>query len=391
MRRKELVLFLLIVLLIYGSVNGYIFWRGLQALSGPGPARLIFSLLFLGSVLAFPVGRILNARFHTHLTEGLVSLGSYHLALMLYLFLFIFIKDIIRWLARIADAQVAPGSWLSIRHPGSFLVIVALSLLVVILGHLNAINPRLRELNINIEKKIPAGSELRAVLISDIHLGIINRSSRLEKLVDRVNELRPDVVFFAGDIVDEGVSQEEEEKMVGLLRKLRSPLGLYACPGNHEYYGGFERNISYLEKAGVTVLLDRAVRVDGWFYVIGRKDWAALRSGQKRVSLNEIMDRDGVDRAWPVVVLDHQPLYLEEAARAGVDLQLSGHTHAGQLFPLDIINRFVYEKNWGYLKKGTTHFYVSSGSGTWGPAVRTGSRSEIILLRLRFQGKSQEN
>lgn len=386
-----MVLFLLIVLLIYGSVNGYIFWRGLQALSGPGPARLIFSLLFLGSVLAFPVGRILNARFHTHLTEGLVSLGSYHLALMLYLFLFIFIKDIIRWLARIADAQVAPGSWLSIRHPGSFLVIVALSLLVVILGHLNAINPRLRELNINIEKKIPAGSELRAVLISDIHLGIINRSSRLEKLVDRVNELRPDVVFFAGDIVDEGVSQEEEEKMVGLLRKLRSPLGLYACPGNHEYYGGFERNISYLEKAGVTVLLDRAVRVDGWFYVIGRKDWAALRSGQKRVSLNEIMDRDGVDRAWPVVVLDHQPLYLEEAARAGVDLQLSGHTHAGQLFPLDIINRFVYEKNWGYLKKGTTHFYVSSGSGTWGPAVRTGSRSEIILLRLRFQGKSQEN
>lgn len=386
-----MVLFLLIVLLIYGSVNGYIFWRGLQALAGPGPARLIFSLLFLGSVLAFPVGRILNTRFHTHLTEGLVSLGSYHLALMLYLFLFIFIKDIIRWLVRIAGAQVAPSSWLSIRHPGSFLVIVALSLLVVILGHLNAINPRLRELNINIEKKIPAGSELRAVLISDIHLGIINRSSRLEKLVDRVNELRPDVVFFAGDIVDEGVSQEEEEKMVGLLRKLRSPLGLYACPGNHEYYGGFERNISYLEKAGVTVLLDRAVRVDGWFYMIGRKDWAALRSGQKRVSLNEIMDRDGVDRAWPVVVLDHQPLYLEEAARAGVDLQLSGHTHAGQLFPLDIINRFVYEKNWGYLKKGTTHFYVSSGSGTWGPAVRTGSRSEIILLRLRFQGKSQEN
>lgn len=386
-----MVLFLLIVLLIYGSVNGYIFWRGLQALSGPGPARLIFSLLFLGSVLAFPIGRILNARFHTHLTEGLVSLGSYHLALMLYLFLFIFIKDMIRWLARIAGAQVTPGSWLSIRHPGSFLVIVALSLLVVILGHLNAINPRLRELNVKIEKKVPAGSELRAVLISDIHLGIINRSSRLEKLVDRINELRPDVVFFAGDIVDEGVSQEEEEKMVGLLRRIQSPLGLYACPGNHEYYGGFERNISYLEKAGVTVLLDRAVRVDGWFYVIGRKDWAALRSGQKRLSLNEIMDRDGVDRAWPVVVLDHQPLYLEEAARAGVDLQLSGHTHAGQLFPLDIINRFVYEKNWGYLKKGTTNFYVSSGSGTWGPAVRTGSRSEIILLRLRFQENSQEN
>lgn len=385
-----MILFLLIVLLIYGSVNGYIFWRGLQALSGPGPARLIFSLLFLGSVLAFPVGRILNARFHTHLTEGLVSLGSYHLALMLYLFLLIFIKDIISWLARIAGGQLAPGSWLSVRHPGSFLVIVVLSLLVIILGHLNAINPRLKVLELSIDKKIPAGSELRAVLISDIHLGIINRSNRLEKLVERINELRPDVVFFAGDIVDEGVSQEEEEKMVDLLRKMQSPLGLYACPGNHEYYGGFERNISYLEKAGVTVLLDQAVRVGDWFYVIGRKDWAALRSGQKRLSLHEIMDRDGVDRSWPVVVLDHQPLYLNEAAEAGVDLQLSGHTHAGQLFPLDIINRFVYEKNWGYLKKGATHIYVTSGSGTWGPAVRTGSRSEIILLRLSFREESYE-
>lgn len=385
-----MIIFLLIVLLIYGSINGYILWRGLEALSGMRLARLIFSLLFLGSVLAFPVGRLLNARFHTHLAEGLVSLGSYHLALMLYLFLFLLARDIIRGVGKLAGWSGFEAGWLSVKTPGSFLAIVALSLLVIILGHLNAINTRVRVLEITVDKKIPAGSELRAVLISDIHLGIINRSSRLEKLVERINQLRPDVVFFAGDIVDEGVSQEEEEKMVGLLRKIRSPLGLYACPGNHEYYGGFDRNISYLEKAGVTVLLDRAVRVDGGLYVVGRKDWAALRYGQKRLSLKGIMDRDGVDRSWPVVVLDHQPLYLNEAAEAGVDLQLSGHTHAGQLFPLNIINRFVYEKNWGYLKKGTTHIYVSSGSGTWGPAVRTGSRSEIILLRLRFQGESQE-
>lgn len=385
-----MIIFLLIVLLIYGSVNGYILWRGLQALSGPGPARLIFSLFFLGSVLAFPLGRILNARLHSHLTEGLISLGSYHLALMLYLFLLLLIKDIIRLAGKLAGWPAAESGWLSVRHPASFLTIVGLSLLVMVAGHLNAINTRVKVLELNINKKIPAGSELRAVLISDIHLGIINRSNRLEKLVKQVNRLGPNVVFFAGDIVDEGVSQEEEEKMVGLLRKIEAPLGLYACPGNHEYYGGFERNISYLEKAGVNVLLDRAVRIDGWLYVIGRKDWAALRYGQKRLSLREIMDRDGVDLSWPVVVLDHQPLYLQEPSEAGVDLQLSGHTHAGQLIPLDIINRLVYEKNWGYLKKGTTHIYVSSGSGTWGPAVRTGSRSEIILLRLRFEGESRE-
>jgi len=92
-----------------------------------------------------------------------------------------------------------------------------------------------------------------------------------------------------------------------------------------------------------------------------------------------------VDHSLPLIVLDHQPIGLEEAQQAGADLLLCGHTHAGQLFPLNIINRFIYEKNWGYLKKGRTHIYVTSGAGTWGPAVRTGSRSEIVLLELSFR------
>lgn len=377
-----MIIFLLIVLFIYLWVNGFILWRGLQALSGLHSVRLAFILVFSALVVAFPLGRVLNGQFRHHLAQNLTAFGSYHLALMLYLFMFLLLKDLIRWLVKIPGWRVAEGSWLSVHNPASFLVIAGVSLLVIVFGHLNAINPRLKILEINLRKTAPAGSELKAILISDIHLGIINRSGRLEKLVQKINDLQPDVVFFAGDIVDEAVSEEEEEKMVQLLGKIHSPLGLYACPGNHEYYGGFERNISYLQRAGVSVLLDQAVRVGNWFYVIGRKDWAAVRYGQKRLPLTEIMERDGVDRSWPLIVLDHQPLYLEEPAAAGVDIQLSGHTHAGQLFPLDIINRLVYEKNWGYLKKGQTHIYVSSGSGTWGPAVRTGSRSEIILLKI---------
>lgn len=377
-----MVVFLLIVLFIYLSVNSFILWRGLQALSGLPVVRLAFVLVFSALVVAFPLGRILNGQFRHHLTQNLTAFGSYHLALMLYLFMFLLLKDLVRWLVKIPGWRVAGDSWLSVHNPASFLVIAGVSLLIVFLGHLNAINPRLKVLEISLSKAAPAGSELKAVLVSDIHLGIINRSVRLEKLVQKINDLQPDVVFFAGDIVDEAVSEEEEERMVELLKKIHSPLGLYACAGNHEYYGGFERNISYLRKAGVNVLLDQAVRVGNWFYIVGRKDWAAVRYGQKRLSLTEIMERDGVDRSWPVIVLDHQPLYLEEPAAAGVDIQLSGHTHAGQLFPLDIINRLVYEKNWGYLKKGQTHIYVSSGSGTWGPAVRTGSRSEIILLKI---------
>lgn len=385
MRSSALIIFLTVVLVIYGSINGYIFWRGWQAFSHQKLFRLIFVLVFSLLMLAFPLGRIINGQFRHHLSERLVVLGSYYLALMLYLLLLLLLKDVIRVGARSFQLKIASERFLSVKDPASFLTIIFLSFLIILLGHWNAINPRVKILELKINKKVPLTRELKAVMISDIHLGIINRSSRLETLVRKINSLEPDVVFFAGDIVDEAVSLQEEEKMVGLLREIKAPLGLYACPGNHEYYGGFSKNISYLEKAGVKVLLDRAEKVQEKFYVIGRKDQTAIRFGEKRMTLKEIMEKDGgVDLQLPVIVLDHQPLNLEEAEKAAIDLQLSGHTHAGQLFPLNLINKLFYEKNWGYLKKGQTHIYVSSGSGTWGPAVRTGSRSEIVLLRLIF-------
>ncbi len=384
-----MIIFMIIVLLIYGLINGYVLWRGLQALSGLNIARLIFIIIFVVLILAFPAGRIINGQFRHRLSEVLVLFGAIYLALMIYLMMFLFLRDLVRWGVKILKMPLAEFSWLSVKSPSSFLTIVGLAVLVVFAGYFNAINPRLKVLEIGINKQVPAGTELKAVLISDIHLGIINRSNRLESLVSRINQLQPDLVFLAGDIVDEAVPPEEEEKMVDWLKKVDSRLGLYACPGNHEYYGGFNKNISYLEKAGVTVLLDRAVKVDDCLFVIGRRDRAAASFGENRLPLKEIIQKDNVDTSWPVVVLDHQPFHLNEAAEAGVDLQLSGHTHAGQLFPLNLINKFVYEINWGYLKKGDTHIYVTSGSGTWGPPVRTGSKSEIVLIKLSFSGDKE--
>ncbi|MGB9765640.1 MAG: metallophosphoesterase [Candidatus Saccharicenans sp.] len=380
-----MIIFITVVLLIYGLVNGYIIWRGTQAFTDFRALRTIFILFFLFLVLCFPFGRIINSRSQSPWSQGLTTIGSYYLALMIYLFFLLGLKDIISWLAKSFHLKAASARFFSSYHLATFSLILLTSLIIVYFGHLNAVNPRLKVLDLGIDKIVPGKSELRAVMISDIHLGIINRSGRLESLVQKINQLQPEVVFLAGDIVDEAVSKEEEEKMVGQLQKIKAPYGIYACPGNHEYYGGFEKNISYLRKAGVVVLLDKAVKVQDLFYVIGRKDWAAVRLGEKRLSLEGIIKRDGVDKSRPIIVLDHQPLHLEEAEKAGVDLQLSGHTHAGQLFPFNLINKLVYEKNWGYLKKGQTHIYVSSGAGTWGPAVRTGSRSEIILLCLFFK------
>ncbi|MGB9893648.1 MAG: hypothetical protein ACPLRA_04485, partial [Candidatus Saccharicenans sp.] len=180
-----MIIFLLVVLFIYISINGYIFWRGIQAFSGLKLARLIFILLFLISVLAFPLGRIINGQFRHHFSERLVAVGAYHLALMLYLLLLIFFKDLIRWAVKLFHLPLAESSLVSLKNPLSFLIIIGFSLLIIILGHLNAVNPRLKVLEMKINKTAPFGSELRAVLISDIHLGIINRSNRLEKIVDK--------------------------------------------------------------------------------------------------------------------------------------------------------------------------------------------------------------
>ena len=380
-----MIIFLVVSLLLYGFLNGYIIKRGLQAFSSRSVGRLLFVAVFSFLILSFPLSRIINGQFSHRLSQILAVPGIYYLAFMFYLFLLIFLKDLIRWSCLLFQQPVKTSSWLSVSNTASFTVILSVSLIIIFSGHLNAIRPVVKTLHLQVDKTADSRTGLRAVMLSDIHLGMYNRSNRLEALVRKINELNPEIVFFAGDIVDEAIGAEEEEKMVRLMKDIRAPLGLFACPGNHEYYGGLEKNISYLERAGVQELLDKALKIDGSFYVIGRKDRAALRFGDRRASLPAIMAADQVEPSLPLIVLDHQPIELEEAEQAGLDLLLCGHTHAGQLFPLNIINKLIYEKNWGYLKKGQTHIYVTSGAGTWGPAVRTGSRSEIVLLELSFR------
>jgi predicted MPP superfamily phosphohydrolase len=385
MRRKDLVIFIAVSLLLYVLLNGYILKRGIQAFSSSPVSRLLFILTFSFLILSFPLSRIIDGQFSHHLSKLLVRPGIYYLAFMFYLFLLIFLKDLIRWGYRLVHQPVTRSSLLAVSNPFYFSVILVLSLVILFAGHLNAVNPGIKNLSLTIDKVAAGRQELRAVMLSDIHLGMYNRSNRLAALVKKINELEPEIVFFAGDIVDEAIGAEEEEKMVRLMKDIKAPLGLFACPGNHEYYGGLEKNIGYLERAGVQELLDKAIKVDNSFYVIGRKDWTAVRFGGRRASLEDILAEGQVDTSRPLIVLDHQPIRLEDAQQAGVDLLLCGHTHAGQLFPLNLINKLVYEKNWGYLKKGQTQIYVTSGTGTWGPPVRTGSRSEIVWLTLKFK------
>ena len=169
------------------------------------------------------------------------------------------------------------------------------------------------------------------------------------------------------------------------LRQLQPPHGVYAIMGNHEHISGSEEAVRYMEESGITVLRDRAVRAADALWLIGREDRQAVFMGSGRQPLAELMA--GIDRREPLILLDHQPFHLEEAVKEGIDLQLSGHTHHGQFFPFNLITGAMYEMSWGYLRKGSSHFYVSCGAGTWGPPVRLGNRPEIVVIDLTFNKK----
>ena len=201
----------------------------------------------------------------------------------------------------------------------------------------------------------------------------------LRKYVKLINAQHPDIVLLLGDITDRSASPLSEQNMKTELQSIHAPLGTYAIRGNHEYYSGKPKAIAgYLKASGITVLIDSACLVDNSFYIIGRDD----RTNSKRKPLSEMVQ--GLDKDIPKILLDHQPFKLKDAEQNGIDLQLSGHTHDGQFFPGNLYVKKMFELGHGYLKKGKTHYYISSGLGIWGPHYRIGTQSELVEIRLKY-------
>ena len=191
-----MVIFLTVSLLLYGLLNGYILKRGIQAFSSYPVSRLLFILTFSFLILSFPLSRIIDGQFSHRLSKLLVRPGIYYLAFMFYFFMLIFLKDLIRWGYHLVHQPVTKSNLLAVSNPFSFSVILALSLVIIFAGHLNAVNPRIKTLSLTVDKVAAGRQELRAVMLSDIHLGMYNRSNRLAALVKKINELEPEIVFL---------------------------------------------------------------------------------------------------------------------------------------------------------------------------------------------------
>jgi predicted MPP superfamily phosphohydrolase len=382
MKTINFIIFFSIVLAIYGSANYYIFIRGWQAIPSGSRFRIPYLIVFLFLALSYIFGRFLEKIYLSLLSDILVWIGSFWIAMFFYFFLIVVLIDLARlvnhWLPFF---QLISDNYAKLKLI-TFFVSIGIVLATVLYGFINACAFRVRELHLDIPKQTNMSS-IKIVAVSDIHLGTIVGRTRFCHIVNKINSLHPDLILLVGDVVDEDLAPVIRENLGEALRHLEAKFGIYAITGNHEYIGGVEAAVKYLEEHGVTVLRDSVIKVNNSLYLVGRDDRSGRQfAGRQRKQLVELMAQ--VNKNFPVILLDHQPFKLNEAAENGFDLQLSGHTHHGQLWPLNFITRKVYEKSWGYLKKGNTHIYVSCGVGTWGPPVRTGNRPEIVHITLDF-------
>ncbi len=382
MKNYQFLIFFSIVLLIYSSINFYIYTRGMQAIPADSGLKTWFRWIFITLAASYVLGRIIERIYLSVFSNFLVWVGSFWLAAMFYFLLAVILIDLIRLSNHFI--HFLPNAWLTPKAVANLLGLTVIIVLgSVLAGYINAISPRIKNLTLDINKQANGLKELNIAMASDIHMGTIIGPRRMAKLVGSMNGLKPDIILFAGDIVDEDLAPVVRQNLGESLRQLRAPMGVYGITGNHEYIGGAEPAVKYLEDHGIKMLRDTVVNVAGAFNLAGRDDRDKPRfSGRPRREVADLLEN--TDKSLPLILLDHQPFDLQKAEAAGVDLQLSGHTHHGQIWPLNYITEAIYEVSMGYKQKGSSHFYVSPGFGGWGPPVRIGNRPEIVNIKLRF-------
>ncbi len=383
MKTSQFVIFFAVVFTIYSLGNLYIFLKGYNII--PRNNRLLYSIIFAALAATFIIAKILESRHSTVFSDILNIAGGFWLAFLVYGFIFFLLSDILFIILRIAG-QLGTEN-IPLYRKWAFLITASLSVLLITGGFINAVIPVVRKYDIKINKQTDDVGSLRIAAVSDIHLGSIIRKRSIIKLSEMLEDMKPDAVFLLGDIIDGELGPVLRGDLLQYFTGPHTKDGLYAITGNHEYIGGAGKTIPYIESKGIRVLKDEVIVLPGGIQVIGRLDRDSFRhTGKARKKLEELMK--DIDHTRPVILLDHQPMELGEAEKHGADLQLSGHTHNGQLWPLNHIIGKVFEIGYGYGKKGNTQIIVSSGYGLWGPRVRTKSRPVVLQINIEFTGNN---
>lgn len=337
---------------------------------------------------------------HGRIERFMKIFGNYWYGVTLYTFMIVGGALLIRFF--LLHSRLKDRRWVSSEKTflASGSVCVLLIALVCVGGHFHAKEIHVTRYETTVHKDGGRLDDLHIALLGDLHLGYSVGPDMMEQMVEKVNACAPDIILIAGDIFDNDYDAiEEPERIVEILRGLKSRYGVYAVYGNHDVaepiIGGFtfssgkkkvsdERMDRFVEECGFCLLRDEAALIADSFYLFGRPD--ERRPGRgigERMTPAELMRTMDAER--PVIVLEHEPKHLGELADAGVDIHLAGHTHDGQFFPFNLVMKLVFENSCGILQKGDMTSIVTSGVGVYGPDMRVGTDAEICDIHVTFR------
>lgn len=350
------------ILIVFLATAGYVAWHLWRLTPGGWAAKWGIALLFLLWMAAAFASMGLGSKASIPTITALYEIGHPWMIAYLYLLIAFVLADLGVLL------RLIPKAWLT-GNGYTMAVLLGIIASTLLAGGIHYRHKYREELTIHSQK--PLQRPLTVVLASDLHLGYSNRKAELSRWIDLINAERPDLVLFAGDIVDISLRPLLEGNYAREFARIQAPI--YTVLGNHEYIGNEADAETFFADAGITLLRDSVACFEG-ITLIGRDD----RSNPVRKPLSEL----AVPSESFTILLDHQPYHLEEAEEAGIDFQFSGHTHRGQVWPLNWVTDAMFEKSWGHHRRGSTQYYVGSGLGIWGPKIRIGTRSEYLVLHI---------
>lgn len=390
MSAAGMIISFMVMLLALGGADYYIARRLYQCISFilPQINTGIYTgvSVFIAFVIIFGFARTLLP-VPRAIKNVLGFIGSYGMGIMIYLLLFFVMADVVLLLGKMI--RVIPDSMSQGLRFYSGWIVVLLTIGTVSYGIYNANQIKHVSYDIGLKESALA-SELKIVLISDLHLGALHSEKRLENMVQEINALQPDLVCIAGDIFDNDYyAIHNPEEAIGLLKDITAAYGVYASLGNHDGGETVSEMLSFLKRSNINVLNDEFVIIGGQLALAGRLDSAPIGGWEdmSRRALPEVMA--GVDLKLPVVVMDHNPANIDEYG-SEIDLILAGHTHRGQLFPGSLFTRAMFVVDYGHYQKdgNSPHVVVTSGVGTWGMPMRVGTNNEIVSILLHPVGGS---
>lgn len=352
---------LLGTLALYVGANFYIFVRLIQAMAlVPLWLRVVFGMLYwVAACSMFISFGLRNVALPECLHRTLHIVGTSWLLFTLYMAVALLVADLAHWI------------WPSFHHG----VWYALGITVVVLvaGYINYRHFRVEHVTIETDKPIEGG-RLRLVAISDVHLGRGTTREDLARYVSIINSENPNMMLIVGDLIDNSILPVESADMCREFEHVNARYGIYMAAGNHEYISGIEACRNYLKTTPIQLLLDSVAKPLNGVEIVCRDD----RQNPRRAKLDSLL-ADCSEGSFKVVI-DHQPNAIAESQKNNIDLHLSGHTHRGQVFPLNLLTDHIFEQSHGYRKWGDTHAYVMTGLSLWGPPFRIGTHSELLVV-----------